>query len=207
MAKNSINYFDAFVTMCNYSIRAANMLRETVHNFNPTELDKKIIEMHEIEHAADIEKHKLKEALVKEFLPPIEREDISELAHHIDDLTDAIEDVVLRLYMFNIKKIRAEAFDFTEIIIKCCSAVEMALVEFKNFKKSATLKELIIQINTLEEAGDKIYTSSIRNLYTEEGVSATEVLAWRETFQRFEKCCDNAEDIAEAIEAVIMKNN
>lgn len=207
MAKKAFNYFDAFADMCGYCVRAAKMLDEVVHNYNPLELDGKIVEMHDIEHSADIEKHKMMEALVREFLPPIEREDIGILAHNIDNLTDAIEDVVLRLYMFNIKTIRPEGLEFTEIITNCCYKVEQAVTEFKNFKKSTLLKDLLIEINTLEEQGDSLYTKSIRSLYTEENVSAKDALAWRETFQRFEKCCDTAEDIADTIESVIMKNN
>ena len=34
---------------------------------------------------------------MKEFLPPIEREDIVELSHAIDDVIDSVEDVLVRI--------------------------------------------------------------------------------------------------------------
>ena len=36
--------------------------------------------------------------LTHEFLPPLEREDITELAERIDDVTDAVEDVIVKIY-------------------------------------------------------------------------------------------------------------
>ena len=44
--------------------------------------------------------------LAKAFITPIEREDIIELSHCIDNITDKIEDVFLRLYTNNIRKMR-----------------------------------------------------------------------------------------------------
>ena len=53
---------------------------------------------------------------MREFLPPIDREDIMELSGTIDDVTDSIEDVLLRLYMFNIRTLRPEAQAFAQVL-------------------------------------------------------------------------------------------
>jgi len=66
--------------------------------------------------------------LAKEFITPIEREDIMALADAIDNVTDAIEDVVMRMYMYNITSIRPQAVKMTEIIVKCCNSLKTALV-------------------------------------------------------------------------------
>lgn len=203
---NSYNYFDGFVKMVGRSCKAAAILEQTMTNYNPAEISQKMVEMHDIEHAEDLDKHEMMRALVKEFIPPIEREDIMSLAQELDDVTDTIEDVLIRLYMFNIQEIRAEAIDFCKVIIKCCDALKKVVEEFANFKKSKTIHEYIVEINHLEEEGDKIYTDAVRRLYVESG-DATEILKWRETFDRLEKCCDACEDVADVIESVIMKNS
>ena len=47
----------------------------------------------------------------------IEREDIMAVADSIDTVTDTIEDVLMRMYMFNIKKVTEHALKMTDIIV------------------------------------------------------------------------------------------
>ena len=104
--KKETDYFEAFVGGVNSACAAADMLCTVFDHYEPEALPGHIEAMHKIEHSADIAKHGTMEQLVREFLPPIDREDIMELSGTIDDVTDSIEDVLLRLYMFNIRTLR-----------------------------------------------------------------------------------------------------
>ena len=121
--KKDDNYFSTFVELVNYSCQAANLLSEIMHNFNPDELEEKMKLMHNIEHAGDVERHVMMKKLAKEFITPIEREDIVAMADAIDNVTDNIEDVLMRMYMFNIRTMREDALKMSEIIVKCCEAL------------------------------------------------------------------------------------
>ena len=199
-------YYDTFVELVEYSCKAADLLNQIVTNFKADQLLNKVKEMHQIEHAADEARHVMARKLMKEFITPIEREDILGLANSIDNLTDAIEDVVLRMYMFNIKSIRPYALKMTSVIVKCCNSLKVAMTEFHNFRKSKTLHELIVDVNKLEEDGDKLYSEAIRDLYVNCN-DFKEVSAWQSTFHFLEKCCDACEDVSNAIEEIIMKNS
>ena len=59
-----------------------------------------------LSNAADEKKHELHNVLAKAFITPIEREDMVLLSQSIDELTDEIEDVLLRIYCNNVKSIR-----------------------------------------------------------------------------------------------------
>lgn len=205
MARKGNNYFDIFVKLVDYSCEAARLLIKVMSNYRPEELEERMIEMHEIEHTADIEKHKMMEMLAKEFITPIEREDIMELAHQIDDVTDAIEDVLMRLYMFNITVIRKDALDVALVIEQCCEELRRALEEFGNFRKSRTLHKHIVEVNRLEEVGDRLYTEATRRLYVSEMDPIT-VSAWTHVFHIMEKACDSCEDVSDVIEKVLMSN-
>lgn len=206
MSRSNSYYYESLLSGAQYSVRAAALLHETLINYNPDDLQGRIEEMHRIEHAADVEKHEMMKRLVKEFITPIEREDIIELAQAIDDVTDGIEDVLLRAYMFNIKSMREESLDFCSVISSCCCAMETMLTEFHNFSKSTTIHQMIIDINRLEEDGDRLYTAAMRRLYLH-SKDPVEILAWTEIFNRFEHCCDQCEDVANILESVIMKNS
>ena len=62
-----------------------------------------------MEHSADLKKHAMLDRLVKDFLPPIERNDIVSLSQNIDNVTDEVEEVLLRVYMNNVKEIEPNA--------------------------------------------------------------------------------------------------
>lgn len=204
--KNEYNYFDAFSNLSKYSYNLAVMLHETLSSFNPNNIEEKVKAAHEIEHNADLAKHDIMNRLVKEFLPPIEREDITSLTQEIDDVTDSVEDVLIYVDMFNIQKIRPEILKFTELLVSCCKAMDDVLEEFKNWKNSKKLHSLIIEINRLEEVGDALYVDSMRNLY-HTSKDPIELMCWTEILHRLERCADNCEDVANIIEGIIMKNS
>lgn len=204
--KKDNNYYDMFVENVEYACNAAKMLQKVFENYDVKELPQHIEAMHAIEHGADVAKHTMMEKLLKEFITPIDREDIMDLSSTIDDVTDSIEDVLLRLYMFNIVTLRPEVTAFTKVIVDCCTALKSMLEEFSNFRKSKTIHAKIVEINHLEEVGDKLYAEATRALYLN-GSSTPEVLAWTTLFDRLEKCCDKCEDVADVVERVILKNS
>ncbi|MEA4853828.1 MAG: DUF47 family protein [Christensenella sp.] len=203
--KQAYNYFNAFVQMTEYSCKAASILDKTLRDFDPDAVVEHMRMIHEIEHEADQAKHEMMKVLIREFLPPIEREDVAALAQTIDDVTDAVEDVIIKIYTFNIRSIRPEALEFMDLVTACCSAMKSAMQEFHNFKKSSRLMDCIIEINRLEGDGDELYTRAMRNLHVECD-NPIEILNWSRTYSYFEKCCDTCEDVADIMESIIMKN-
>ncbi|MBR0597429.1 DUF47 domain-containing protein [Sinanaerobacter chloroacetimidivorans] len=204
--KKDDNYFGTFVDLVKYSCDAAALLSEIMNNFNADELEDKMKQMHNIEHAGDVERHIMMKKLAREFITPIEREDIVAMADAIDNVTDTIEDVLMRMYMFNITSMREDALKMADIIVKCCHALEQALKEFYNFRKSQTLHSLIIEINRMEEEGDELFMKATRNLYVH-SKDPVETFAWGQTLHYMEKCCDACEDVSDVIESVMMKNS
>ena len=187
-------------------MQAADILHQTLESFNPDDLQERMKEIHVVEHAADIAKHDLNRALARAFITPIEREDILLLSQAMDDVTDAIEDVLIRLYIFNVLSIREDAISFSDVIKKCCAGMKETMQEFRNFRKSRSINESIVEINRLEEEGDSLYTKTVRKLYLTSRDDAVELMVWREIYDRMEKCCDACEHVANAVESIIMNN-
>lgn len=206
MRKKNENYFNTFINLAEYSCKAANLLYDILNNFDADQLQSKMKEMHTIEHSGDEARHEMIKKLAKEFITPIEREDIVAMADFIDTVTDTIEDVLIRMYMYNIRAVKEYALKMINIIVKCCNSMKLALNEFVDFRKSHKLYELIVEINRLEEEGDVLFTEATRDLY----VNCTdyeELIAWDTMYHYLEKCCDACEDVADIIESIVMKNS
>jgi len=203
--KSDSYYFQNFIECVECGCQAAKMLEDNLNHFDTELLQEKLDELHRIEHDADKKKHEMMAVLVKAFITPIEREDIILLSQSIDEVTDKIEDVLIRIYINNVQQIRPEALAFIKVIIRCCEALKEIMEEFADFRKSKTLHGLIIEINALEEEGDRLFIEFMRRLHAEV-TDPIEVIAWREIYVYLEKCCDACEHVADVVESVIMKN-
>ena len=199
-------YFDNFIACVECSQRAATLLGETLKNYSKEDMAKKREQIHEIEHEADVKKHELMHMLNKAFITPIEREDIVSLAQNLDDITDTIEDVFLRIYICDVDTIKENAIAMTDLVVSACEALKIAMDEFPEFRKSTKLKEYLIRINDLEEEGDNLYIDGMRGLHTGD-CSPLEVIAWRDIYSYLERCMDACEHAADVVESVIMKNS
>ena len=175
-------------------------------NFDVEKMADQMEAIHTIEHAADMEKHELLNTLIKAFITPIDREDIILLSQNIDDLTDNIEDVLIRIYYNNIRTIHPDALELMRIVCRCCEAVKVMMEEFADFRHSKKLHEQIIKINSMEEEADKVYIDSMHRLHTNCTDPMT-VMTWREIYSYLEKCADACEHVADTVESVIMKNS
>ena len=206
MAVHNYNYYDALVKLVDFSCQASKYLAETIAHFDTALLPGQMDEMHRIEHAADEQRHEIMTHLAKEFLPPIEREDIVELASKIDDIVDCIDDVMQHLFIYNVDRLLPECEDFAKHIVLCCESIQHIAKEFGNFRKSSTIRDSIIMTNKLESQGDKYYSAIMRGIFTS-GMPDRSVFIWARIITSFEDCCDFCEDVSELFDSVIMRNS
>lgn len=198
-------YYNNFCEGAEISYNAAKKLQSVLFPFNYDELEDNLNQIHLIEHKGDEKKHEMFSALVKAFITPIERDDIMSLSEQIDNVTDCIEDILIHIYINNITEIRENCSEFVSLLIKSCEIMVRMLKEFSNFKKSKELKGLIIEINNLEEAGDKLYISAMRELHETEK-DPIKVIAWRQVYTYFEKAFDACEEVADIIDNIVIAN-
>lgn len=200
------DYFAYFLRTASFACEAANYLHESLADFNEDLFRSRMAKMHEIENRADDEKHEMIARLSHEFITPIEREDIVELAQHLDDVVDSIDDVMLRIDMYCLTEMRAEALAFTELIMKCCDELLQAVSEFRNFKSSSKIRDSIRLINSIESEGDKLHADCVRTLFRSPDINAKTVIAWSGIYEDLEMCLDACEHSTDVMESVIMKN-
>lgn len=200
-------YFKKFISSVESACAAAEMLKKIFRDFKQEDIEMRMNELHEIEHQADGYKHEVMDALAQAFIVPIEREDIAALINNLDEVTDKLDDVAIRLYINNVDGIRPDATGLVEVVGRCCSELLELMEDFADFRHSSKkIKKHIIRINELEEEADQIYVHIMRNLHVNEK-DALQVIAWREIYTYLEKCADACEHTADIVESVIMKNS
>ena len=205
MAKGDKFYFENFVECTALAKKAAAYLVKCLENYDADKLDNMLKEMHVFEHSADIKKHEMNEALAKAFVTPVDREDLDLLSQQLDTVLDLLEEVLQKLYIYNIKTIEPAAIDYAKHLVRACDLLGEIMTEFENFKKSKQLRSLIIAENDVEEECDKLYLSTMHEL-TQNSTDVLATISWYKIYDCFEACSDACEHVSECVGSIVMKN-
>lgn len=199
-------YYDNLSSCVDHAVCAAQLLDGIMHAYDPDHIEEKLTEMHAIEQEADELRHEMQDALIKAFITPIEREDLDALSGAIDSVVDHIEGVLHRLYIDNVTVMRPDALIMSKRLVEAVDEMRKLLVELPRFKKSQTLHEHVVAINTIEGEADDFYIHAMRTLHTE-GADPMTVIAWRDVYLFLELCADSCENVAELVSSIVMKNS
>ena len=203
--KQDAYYFDNFCDCAECAGKAAHLLRGWLTEFDPAHIHEKLDEMHALEQEADRSEERRVGKEGRSRRSPYHQEKNILLSQNIDDLTDKIEDVLLRIYCNNVQTIRPDALKLIDVLIRCCGEVKEMLGCFSSFKNVKKLHEHVVNINTLEEEADALFYNSLRELHTTCSDPLT-VISWREIYIYLENCVDACEHVADTVESVVMKN-
>lgn len=205
MAKGDKFYFENFSACATLAKSAANYLVECLENYDADKIEEMIAKMHTFEHSADMKKHEMNETLAKAFVTPVDREDLDMLSQQLDNVCDTLEEVLQKFYIYNIKTIDPAAIEFAKNLVKSCEMLVQIMDEFENFKKSKTMRSLIIACNDVEEDCDKLYLATMHNL-TRNSTDVLTTMSWYKIFDCLEACADACEHVSECVGSIIMKN-
>lgn len=205
--KKKFDYFEAYEKLSDLAVRESELLLESFKSFDgASSLVGTLEAVHELEHQGDDINHDIFQSAAVDFMPPIDREDIVELAQALDNVLDNVEAVLQQVYMCDARVMPEDAVRFAKLVKKSCEALDKAMEDFRNFKKSKAFKQLIVDVNTYEEEGDTLYLTAMRALHTQENPDVMHVLRWSRIYSRIEKCCDACEHAADVMNTILLKN-
>lgn len=199
-------FFESFVELANYAKEAFLILEEGLKDFNASKAEELKNNVHLVEHKADLNKREIEEKLAKEFITPIDREDIFLLLDKIDDITDAIDEISYKLYIRNYDKLPSQINDF---IAKSKEAILTMIELLHNMDKISSksiIDPLTHKILDIEEEVDKLYEDNVRDLYKEEHNSYRELVMNEKVFSYFEYLTDKCRDVTKQIQIIMYKN-
>lgn len=203
--KKSYDYFAGFHQFSAYSVEAAKYLDFVLNDYEVTTLTSHMEAMHVIENNCDLHHHAVDAQLLSEFLPVLNAEDILTLNDLLDDTVDAIEDILIGIYTFNVLNIRSQAIIFSNVIVEIAEALHDAVDDFKKFKTSKTVNEKLKMVKRLEQEADDIYLKEMHRLHVEEQ-NVKKLVMWTRIYDLFEDCADSFEKVIKQMELIILKH-
>ncbi|MBR3325337.1 MAG: DUF47 family protein [Clostridia bacterium] len=205
MKKLGLNYYDKFIENSEIALKMSEILKDYSENFDYDMSEVKEKKVHSLERDADKNIHAILKYLVIDFLPPIDREDIVLITNKLDDVIDNIDAIVINIDILDVKEIRLNFIKFAKLINKMCKNINGMMTKLKTSKKYDEIHEFVVTINKLEGEGDKLYETTIRDLFATE-TNPIEVIKWHKIYMCAETFYDSCESLANTIGEVIMKN-
>ena len=162
--------------------------------------------MKDVEHAADRVTHEIFHRLNQTFITPIEREDIILLATAIDDIIDTMDRTTNRINLYGVDPTTRPLVQYLHLIDKAVKEVSSALHELKKAGKGyqAILKHCEI-INFIENQVDEHNHQVLADLFTDER-DPIQLIKLKEIYENLEDVADRCEDVANALETIVIKN-
>lgn len=193
-------FFDMFAEMSGNLIDAAKALVNLFADYR--DVDAKVEEIRRIEHKGDEMTHSIMRKLNQTFITPFDREDIHTLASSLDDVVDFINAACARIIMYRITNPPAEAGELARLILAQSEELQKAVT---NLQKSDHVLAHCVEINRLENEADQVSRAGIAHLFEKEKDPIT-LIKIKELLEFLETATDKAEDVADVLETVVLKN-
>jgi predicted phosphate transport protein (TIGR00153 family) len=204
--KNKSNYyFDSFPQLCHFSVECAEYILTFMRSFDHAKLEETKANVHLIEHAADDKKHEVTQKLLTEFITPIDREDILQLLKLIDDITDAVEEVSLKLYLYDYKELPPDTIPFMRLTLESIEKTEECLKHFKDYLDPSIINPLILSVVHLEEESDTEYINDVRFTYLNETDGFRRHKA-EAMYTMLEETSDRCREVCRYVQLIMFKN-
>lgn len=185
---------------------SVRLLVDLVEHFE--DVERKCRHIRDLEHEGDELTHQIFSALNRTFVTPLDREDIRELAIKMDDVVDAVEEVARHLWLYRIEAVTDPARALTRLIAEQATIIGKAVPVVEHPNAERDLLPYTVEMNRLENEADDVLDQALAALY--DGVTAVpeliKAIRWGELYQGLEEATDRAEDVANTLEGIVLKN-
>ncbi len=196
-----VRFFEMFVEQAATIQEAAGALVEMLDK--PGDLEAQSEKIRDLEHRGDNITHEILTKLNQTFITPFDREDIHELSSYLDDVLDLIEAAANKVVLYKITGRSQPAVELAQIIVKCSDRIKSAMA---SLEKQDRILDHCIELNRLENDGDRVSRSAIAMLFEQER-DPIKLIKVKELYEVLESAIDCCEDVANVLEAVILKSS
>ena len=195
------SFYDLFEEMAVKVKEGSGDLLDLLKNYD--DLDRKVGRILDVEHEGDELTHEVIRRLNTSFVTPLDREDIHLLASSLDDVLDHVEAAAENLQLHKIGEPLPQMIAVADFLNQAASATAEAMPALR---KMSGLEDYLVEINRLENEGDRAYRRTIAELFSGD-YSAIDVLKFKAVIEEIEGAIDRLEDVANVVESIYLKQS
>jgi uncharacterized protein len=160
----------------------------------------------EVEHDSDTITHELYKKINSTFITPFDREDIYRLGSQLDDVMDHLEAVGSLVYLYGLTQLPALPREMHALVNVLDQQAKLTADAMTRLRSMKDLEEYWVEINRLENEGDRAYRMLLVRLFSGE-YDALTVLKMKEVADELEAACDAFEHVANTVETIAVKES
>ncbi len=195
-------FFDMFEEIAGNLVEGAKALADLLAHYDYERMPLAVEKIKEIEHRGDDMTHRILVKLNQTFITPFDREDIHLLVSSLDDVLDFIFAASDRLLNYKIAQPSPSAKVLAGIILKQAEELRKAV---SLLNKDGKLLAHCVEVNRLENEADQVSREAIGRLFDNSSDPIT-LIKLKELLEILEEASDKAEDVANVLETVVLKN-
>lgn len=194
-------FYDLFTESATHLVVGARLLAEMLGEANDQAAT--AAKMRETEHQADETTHSIVRRVNQTFVTPFDREDIYRLAAGLDDVMDYMEEAVDLVLLYEIESLPPGLAELVDVLELAADLTSEAMPRLRTMKD---LEEYWIEINRLENEGDRTYRRIVAKLF-DGSLGALEVMKLKEVVDSLEAAVDAFETVANIVEQIAVKES
>lgn len=199
-----MEFYDMFEQETANLVTAAEKLIDLFENYENVEAKAK--ELKDLEHKGDVITHEIIARVHRSFVTPIDREDITLLAHSLDDVMDFIEAAGRTANLYHVVEPREPARELAKIVVKMALKLNEVVPRLRHRDQFPWILKQCVEINTLENEADDVQHAALAELFEVCSTDTCEVIKWREIYGHLENATDRGEDVANVLEGIVLKH-
>jgi predicted phosphate transport protein (TIGR00153 family) len=156
----------------------------------------------EAEHEGDRLTYDIVNLLNKTFVTPFDRDDMYRLATVIDDVCDHVDEAADDIDAYEVHDVPALALEQAEIVARAAAHLSEAITVLEGFEDS---RPQLLAVRELEDEGDRLSREAVAELFRS-GLDALTIIRWKDIHEQIEEALDACENVADVLEAILVKN-
>ena len=198
-----MGFYDMFEQGTSNLVVAAEKLLDLFENYE--NVAAKAEELKDLEHKGDAITHEIIGRVHRSFVTPIDREDITLLAQSLDDVMDFIEAAGRTANLYHVAHPTERARELARIVAKMANKLNEVVPRLRRRDQFTWILKQCVEINTLENEADDVHHAALAELFGLCHNDACELIKWREIYDHLEIATDCGEDVADALEGIVLK--
>jgi uncharacterized protein Yka (UPF0111/DUF47 family) len=162
-------------------------------------------QMKDLEHKGDELTHDILDRLNLTFVTPLEREDIMELAHVLDDVVDKLDAVAERFVLYRIETVLPSALELSNLAVEGAVEVVVLIRSLRTMSDGKEISRRIRHVHALENQADALYHAALAQIF-DDPKDPILLIKWKEILDILEQATDDIKRVAQVVGSTMMKN-
>ncbi len=199
------HFFDLLEKGSASVLRSGELLSTCCDSKTAAGREEAVRQMSDEEHTSDRIIHEVYDALNKTFVTPLDRADIYALATDLENVVDRCHGTVTQIVVHAMEDLPPGSAELAAKVHVACQEIDAAVKLLRNFKQVDVIQAHCKALAQLEHDGDQIFRGHIGEMFRSEK-DAVRLLKHKEFLEGLENSLDACDDVADALDALMIKN-